>query len=63
MVTVSPKDAPSVLPVVHGFAVMKSGIEGTLEIFRRYQCVQSDLIDVGGTNADLTLHSRISDYK
>ncbi len=63
MIAVSAKAAQNTLSEVHGFTMMKSGIEGTLEIFKKHQCVQSDPIDVLGTNADLTLHSRISDYK
>ncbi|MBU7018378.1 MAG: winged helix DNA-binding domain-containing protein [Theionarchaea archaeon] len=63
MITVSIEAARNILSSVHGFTMMKSGIEGTLEIFGKHQCVQSDPIEVMGTNADLTLHSRISDYK
>ncbi|KYK30247.1 MAG: hypothetical protein AYK19_04715 [Theionarchaea archaeon DG-70-1] len=63
MLTVSPANARNALSVTHGFISLKKGIGGILEVFRRHQCVQSDPIEVAGRNADLTLQSRVSDYK
>ncbi len=63
MVTVSPEDARNVLSQTHGFAQLQQGLNGCLKIFKRHQCVQSDPIEVAGRNADLTLQSRVSDYK
>jgi len=38
-------------------------MEGTLEFFHKHQYVQSDPIEVAGRNADLTLQSRILNYR
>lgn len=62
MLTVSPADARSVLSVTHGFHHLQQGIDGTLAVFCKHQCVQSDPIEVAGRNADLTLQSRVLDY-
>lgn len=62
MYIVSSGDARNALDVAHGFASLKQGIEGTLAIFSKHLCVQSDPIEVAGRNQDLTLHSRVSDY-
>ncbi len=63
MLEVSPRDARNALSMIHGFVFLRRGMEGTLEFFHRHQCVQSDPIEVAGRNADLTLQSRVSDYK
>ncbi|MCK4637537.1 MAG: winged helix DNA-binding domain-containing protein [Methanomicrobia archaeon] len=63
MLEVSPRDARNALSIIHGFVSLRRGMEGTLEFFHRHQCVQSDPIEVAGRNADLTLQSRVSDYK
>ena len=63
MVTVSPEDAQNVLSQTHGFTQLQQGFSGCLKIFKRHQCVQSDPIEVAGRNADLTLQSRVSDYR
>ncbi|MBU7044906.1 MAG: hypothetical protein HXS54_00600, partial [Theionarchaea archaeon] len=63
MVTISSGDARNALAVIHGFTSLETGIKGTLTIFKRHQCVQSDPIEVAGRNADLTLQSRVSDYR
>jgi hypothetical protein len=62
-VTIS--DARAALAAAHGLAPsgQRRGVEGTLEVFHRLQCVQSDPIDVAGRNADLTLQSRVMDYR
>ncbi|MBU7016113.1 MAG: YcaQ family DNA glycosylase [Theionarchaea archaeon] len=63
MVTITSGDARNALAVLHGFTSLKIGIDGTLAIFDEHQCVQSDPIEVAGANADLTLQSRVSDYR
>ena len=63
MVTISSGDARNALAVIHGFTSLKTGLEGILTIFNKHQCVQSDPIEVAGRNADLTLQSRVSDYR
>lgn len=62
MLTISPEDARNTLSVAHGFASLKRGTKGVLDVFHRHQCVQSDPIEVAGRNADLTLQSRVADY-
>jgi uncharacterized protein YcaQ len=63
MLEVSLSDARNALSITHGFELSRRGIEGTLNFFHRHQCVQSDPIEVAGRNADLTLQSRVADYK
>jgi uncharacterized protein YcaQ len=63
MVTVSPADARHTLCTAHGFFQQKKGIKGTLEVCRKQPCIQSDPIEVAGRNADLTLQSRVKDYR
>ncbi len=63
MLEVSSGDARNALSMIHGFVSLRRGKEGILEFFHRHQCVQSDPIEVAGRNADLTLQSRVSDYK
>lgn len=60
---ISPQDARHALFIIHRFLHQQKGITGTLDILKRHQCVQSDPIKVAGRNADLTLQSRVSDYK
>jgi uncharacterized protein YcaQ len=48
---------------VHGLDCQLQGKKGTLDIITRHKCVQSDPIDVAGRNHDLTLQSRVGDYK
>jgi uncharacterized protein YcaQ len=55
--------ARRVLSHVHGFASLRKGEEGIEEFFQRHKCIQQDPIDVAGRNADLTLVSRVSDYR
>lgn len=59
----SPREAQTALFAAHGFASQKQGIEGTREICLRHPCIQVDPIEVAGRNADLTLQSRVADYR
>lgn len=63
MLEVSPSDARNALSITHGFVLSRRGIEGILKFFHRHQCIQSDPIEVAGRNADLTLQSRVADYR
>ncbi|MFQ5891829.1 MAG: DNA glycosylase AlkZ-like family protein [Candidatus Methanofastidiosia archaeon] len=63
MIEVSSSNARNALFITHGFLTLKQGMEGTLKVFHRHQCVQSDPIEVAGRNADLTLQSRVADYR
>jgi uncharacterized protein YcaQ len=63
MLEVSSSGARNALSITHGFISLRQGMEGTLEFFHKHQCVQSDPIEVAGRNADLTLQSRVLDYK
>lgn len=61
----TPAQVRRVLATVHGLepSSLKGGKDGTLAVLMRHQCIQSDPIDVAGRNADLTLQSRVVDYK
>ncbi|MGM0509739.1 MAG: DNA glycosylase AlkZ-like family protein [Thermoplasmatota archaeon] len=48
---------------LHGFDSLSQGEEGLKKLFADIQCVQIDPIDPAGMNHDLTLFSRIEDYK
>jgi len=48
---------------VHGLDKQARGKAGALAVLDRHMCIQSDPIDVAGRNHDLTLQSRIADYK
>ena len=63
--TITAADARHVLARVHGFepSGLTEGKDGTKAVFIRHQCVQSDPIEVAGRNADLTLHSRVANYR
>jgi uncharacterized protein YcaQ len=63
VLTISLNDARYTLSKIHGFESLEHGIKGVRKIFLKYQCIQSDPIDVAGKNADLTLQSRVLDYK
>lgn len=63
MLTLSPSDARYVLSKIHEFESLELGLEDTKRIVHKHQCIQSDPIDVAGRNADLTLQSRVSNYK
>jgi len=63
MLEVSSSDARNALSIIHGFVFLRRGMEGTLEFFHKHQYVQSDPIEVAGRNADLTLQSRILNYR
>lgn len=56
-------DARNALFETHGFSTLKQGINGSLEVLRKHQCIQSDPIEVAGRNADLTIQSRVADYR
>lgn len=62
---IAPSDARQVLARVHGFdpSCTRRGKRGTVAVFSKHQCVQVDPIDVAGRNADLTLQSRVSEYR
>lgn len=63
--TITTTDARRILASVHGFdpSKQKNKHEGTMAVLMRHQCIQSDPIDVAGRNADLSLQSRLVDYK
>lgn len=63
MIEVSPEDARNALAMTHGFIHLRWGIRGTLKVFEKHKCVQLDPIEIAGKNADLTLQSRVTDYK
>ena len=46
-----------------GFLQGKRGKNGTLEVIKRLECVQTDPINVVHRNHHLVLHSRVVDYK
>ena len=63
--TISISAARHVLARVHGLVepTHGPGLEGVMSVFGRHQCVQSDPIEVAGRNADLTLFSRVFNYR
>jgi uncharacterized protein YcaQ len=63
--TITAASARHVLARVHGLdpSRQKNNKEGTLAVLMRHQCIQSDPIDAAGRNADLTLQSRVVDYR
>ncbi|MBU7036407.1 MAG: YcaQ family DNA glycosylase [Theionarchaea archaeon] len=63
MLTVTPSHARKVLFHLHGFSSLQEGLSGTLGVLKKHQCIQSDPIDVAGRNADLTVQSRVSNYR
>ncbi|GEM_PF-1473549 len=60
---VTSEKARKVLCKVHGFDSLGDGKKDTAELFNKIPCIQVDPIDVGGKNHDLTLFSRIRDYR
>jgi len=52
-----------VLCKVHGLDSLGEGKKDTAELFNKIPCIQVDPIDPGGKNHDLTLFSRIRDYR
>ena len=40
-----------------------AGLDGVLEVFRRFGSIQFDPIAVAGRNHDLVLHARVADYE
>ncbi|MBS3789958.1 MAG: YcaQ family DNA glycosylase [Candidatus Thermoplasmatota archaeon] len=60
---VTHEKARKVLTKVHGFDSLGEGKKDTVELFNRIPCIQVDPIDAAGKNHDLTLFSRIKDYR
>ncbi|MFW6304531.1 MAG: DNA glycosylase AlkZ-like family protein [Candidatus Saliniplasma sp.] len=60
---ITPEHARRVLSHLHGFDQLRKGEKGTEELFKDIRCIQVDPIDPGGKNHDLTLFSRVEDYK
>ena len=62
---VSAEKARRALVAVHGFlpGSRPRGKAGALAVARRMQVIQSDPVDIAGRNHDLTLQSRVDDYK
>jgi len=60
---VTSEKARSVLCKVHGFDSLGKGKRGTADLFNKIPCIQVDPIDPAGKNHDLTLFSRIKDYR
>lgn len=52
-----------ILGTAHGFQSLSKGEESVLRFFQRQACVQVDSIDVAGCNQDLTLFSRVENYR
>ncbi len=63
MLTVTKEQARAALARVHGLGIQQKGKAGTLAVMERHMCIQSDPIDIAGRNHDLTLQSRVSDYR
>ena len=63
MEIISMDRARAALAHIHGLEVQAHGKKGTLEALNWLKCIQSDPIDVAGRNHDLTLQSRVEDYK
>ena len=63
--TITSAEARHVLARVQGLdpSQQKHGKEGAMAVLTRHQCIQSDPIDVAGRNPDLTLQSRVVDYR
>jgi hypothetical protein len=57
------EEARGILSQSHGFIRLEKGSQGVLRCFKRHPCVQVDSIDVAGRNQDLTLYSRVEDYR
>ena len=60
---ITPEHARRVLSHLHGFNNLKKGEKGTEELFKDIRCIQVDPINPGGKNHDLTLFSRVEDYR
>jgi uncharacterized protein YcaQ len=63
MKSISRDKARRALSHVHGLDCQLQGKKGTLAVMVKHKCIQSDPIDVAGRNHDLTLQSRVEDYK
>jgi uncharacterized protein YcaQ len=64
-VKVSAEAARRFLVARHLLAPARSvggGVDGVLEVFRRFGSIQFDPIDVAGRTHDLMLHARVADY-
>ncbi len=59
----SREEVRRVLSESHGFSPLEEGHQGVLNCFEKHPCVQVDSIDVAGRNQDLTLFSRVKDYR
>ncbi len=57
------KEARRILWMAHGLQSLSKGHKGVLQYFHKHPCVQIDSIDVAGCNQDLTLFSRVKDYR
>jgi len=60
---ITPEKARRVLCKAHGFDSLREGKKDTAELFNKIPCIQVDPIDPAGKNHDLTLFSRIRDYR
>ena len=60
---ITPEKARKVLCKVHCFDSLGEGKKETAGLFNKIPCIQVDPIDPGGKNHDLTLFSRIRDYR
>jgi len=63
MIRISKQKARHALFHIHGLNRQAKGKSGTLKVLEKHMCIQSDPIDVAGRNHDLTLQSRVADYK
>ncbi|TFG15600.1 winged helix-turn-helix domain-containing protein [Candidatus Thorarchaeota archaeon] len=59
----SKEEVRRILWKAHGFQSLSKGCEGVMQFFQRQPCVQVDSIDVAGCNQDLTLFSRVENYR
>jgi uncharacterized protein len=65
-VNVAAEDARRFLVARHMLAPARSldgGLEGALEVFRRWGSVQFDPLSIAGRNHDLVLHARVEGYE
>ncbi|MFO7990930.1 MAG: crosslink repair DNA glycosylase YcaQ family protein [Thermoplasmata archaeon] len=60
---ITPEKARRVLCSLHGFDSLRKGKKGAVELFDDIPCIQVDPIDPAGRNHDLTLFSRVEDYR
>ncbi len=60
---IAAEKARKVLCKVHGFDSLGKGKKDTAQLFNKIPCIQVDPINPAGKNHDLTLFSRIRDYR